>query len=60
VQPPLPQERLECGRLRVGEVRTLSVPPRDAGNFDFQVAIVDQEQEQDVVAGAAAVGLSCL
>jgi hypothetical protein len=40
------EERLECGRLGVGEVRMLTIvgSPKDAGNFDFQVAIVDQEQ----------------
>jgi hypothetical protein len=39
-------ERLECGRLAVGETKALAIvgSPRDAGNFEFQVAIVDEEQ----------------
>jgi hypothetical protein len=38
-------ERLECGPLKVGETRTLSVvaSPKDAGNFNFEVGIADQE-----------------
>jgi hypothetical protein len=38
-------ERLDCGPMKVGETRTLNIfgSPKDAGNFDFQLAIVDQE-----------------
>jgi hypothetical protein len=38
-------ERLECGPLKVGETKTLSIlaSPKDAGNFNFQLGIADQE-----------------
>jgi hypothetical protein len=38
-------ERLECGGLAAGETKTLTIvgSPKDAGNFDFEVGIVDEE-----------------
>lgn len=56
-------ERLECGRLGAGETKTLTIigSPKDAGNFDFEVGIVDEEQgdllypDRDVLGWSEAV-----
>jgi hypothetical protein len=41
-------ERLECGPLQSGETRTINIEgqPKDAGNFDFEVDVADDEGSQ--------------
>jgi hypothetical protein len=41
-------ERLECGSFAAGETRIVNVEgsPKDAGNFDFEVDVADQEGSQ--------------
>jgi hypothetical protein len=53
-------ERLECGRLAVGETRTLTIvgSPTDPGNFDFDVAIIDEEQGELLYPDRDALGWS--
>jgi hypothetical protein len=41
-------ERLHCGPLAVGETKTINVEgsPKDAGNFDFELDVADEEGSQ--------------
>ena len=41
-------ERLECGALAAGQTRIINVAasPKDAGNFDFEIDVADEEGSQ--------------
>jgi hypothetical protein len=41
-------ERLDCGPLAAGETKTINVEgsPKDAGNFDFELDVADEEGSQ--------------
>jgi hypothetical protein len=41
-------ERLDCGPLAGGETKTINVEgsPKDAGNFDFELDVADEEGSQ--------------
>lgn len=41
-------ERLDCGAFAAGETKTINVAgsPKDAGNFDFELDVADQEGSQ--------------
>jgi hypothetical protein len=41
-------ERLECGAFAAGETKTINVEgsPKDAGNFDFELDVADEEGSQ--------------
>ena len=38
-------ERLDCGPFAAGETKTINIAgsPKDAGNFDFELDVADQE-----------------